>query len=413
MSSKIRPYITQALLAIVIIGVGCFVALFFYGDKQTATRGARTDLGVLVEVVPVESHSHVLTIESTGVAEASRTMNLKSEASGRVLHLTQDFYPGARLKKGEVVAQISTEDYKLKLQQAQIALSQSEIALMQEQAKGRAAQAELKALQKSILNAKALTPEQEALILRAPQLQEATANVEKAKLTLQQAQLDYDRSIVKMPYDGIIASTNVSLGDYLGAASPIATITASDEIWVTIRLQPTLLQWIGATPESYSNLEAKVEYDIGGKTIARKARILSMLGQVESLGRMIQYVLAVEDPYGDPVDYPFLIGSFVRAKITARTPLESIELPREYVREGNLVYVCTPDNKLDIRSITTPYRNENFVYVTEGLKTGDRVVTTLISSPVQGRKLRVKGESPEILREDTPEDFGPPGGPPR
>ena len=412
MSSKARPYIVQAFVAIVVVAIGFFIASTFYGDKQTAKRGARTDSGVLVEVVGVESKPHTLTIEATGIVEAARTMNLKSEASGRITEINKAFYPGARLKKGEIVARISTDDYKLKLMQAQIAFSQSEIALVQEQAKGRAAQAELKAMQKSILNAKELTAEQESLVLRAPQLQEAMANVEKAKINLQQAQLDFDRSAVKMPYDGVLTATNVSIGDYVNGAATLATMTATDEIWVKISLQPSMLRWIGATVEDYSKLDVRVQYEIGGKTIERKARILSMLGEVESLGRMVQYILAVDDPLGDPVAYPLLVGAFVRAKISSREPLESIELPRSYVREGNLVYVADGNNQLDIRSITTPFKSNEYVYVTEGLATGDRVVTTLISSPVTGRKLRIKGESKKVEVQNSDTEFGPPPGPP-
>lgn len=410
MSSKARPYIVQALIALAVIAIGWFVAQAFYGDKQTAQRGKSVDSGILVEVIDVESKAHELTIEATGTAQAARTMNLKSEASGRITEVNKKFYPGARLKKGEVVARISTEDYKLKLMQAQIALSQSEISLVQEQAKGRAAQAELKALQKSILNAKELTEEQESLVLRAPQLQEAMANVEKAKLNLQQAQLDYDRSTVKMPYDGVLTATNVSVGDYVNGAAALASIVATDELWIKISLQPALLQWIGATDEEYSKLDVRVSYEIGGKTVERKARILSMLGEVESLGRMAQYVLAVDEPFGDPVSHPLLVGTFVRAKISGRVPLESVKLARDYVHEGNLVYVSA-DNKLDVRSIVTPFKSDDYVYVTEGLKTGDRVITTLISSPVQGRKLRIKGETTEV-GEVSDDDGGMMPGPP-
>jgi len=49
MSSKARPYIVQAFVAIVVVAIGFFIASTFYGDKQTAKRGARTDSGVLVE----------------------------------------------------------------------------------------------------------------------------------------------------------------------------------------------------------------------------------------------------------------------------------------------------------------------------------------------------------------------------
>ena len=392
--SSARHYIIQSFLAIVVVFVGCLVFMKFFGDKQTAKRGERIDRGVLVEVVSYQKATHEIQLEATGEVEASRTMNLKSEASGRVTYVSDKFFPGAHLKKGDVIAKISTEDYKLKLTQAKITLSQRESALVQEKAKGRAAEAELKALQKTILNGKELTSEQEALIRRDPQLQEAMASVELAKISVQQAQLDYDRSVIKMPYDAVVQTINISQGDYISGATTLGTVVADDQVWVKVSLQPSLIAWTGATEEMFGKINASVTYDIGGQTIERKARVLSMLGQVESLGRMVQIVLAVDNPFGEPVNAPLLIGTFVHAKLNAPTTLESIELPRAYVREGNQVYVCNSENKLEIRDIVTPYKTSDNVYVTEGLNSGERVVTTLISSPINGRKLRVDGETP-------------------
>jgi hypothetical protein len=126
---------------------------------------------------------------------------------------------------------------------------------------------------------------------------------------------------------------------------------------------------------------------------------------------MVQVVLAVDDPFGEPVDSPLLIGTFIHATLKAPNKLNSIEVPRAMVREGNQVYVCSKENTLEIRDIVTPYKNEKNVYVTEGLNDGDRVVTTLISSPIQGRKLRVKGETTEVgqVSDDTGRGRG--GGP--
>ena len=158
---------------------------------------------------------------------------------------------------------------------------------------------------------------------------------------------------------------------------------------------PSLIAWTGATKESLDKLEANVSYDIGGQTITRKAHVLSMLSQVESLGRMVQLTLAVDDPFGEPADAPLLIGTFVHASLKPSVPLPSVELPRSLVREGNQVYVCNPQNELEIRSIVTPYKTNDHVYITEGLNDGERVVTTLISSPSNKRKLRIKGETQE------------------
>lgn len=388
---KIKPFIIQSLIAIVVIVVGIVVARSYLSDEVTPKRRMRVDSGILVEVIPVERQEHVVEITGTGQVEVSRRQSLKSEANGRVIWVSPEFYPGARIAKGTVIAKINTDDYEIKLSNAKIQLRQKEVALMLEEAKGRAAKNELEALKKTMSDT-TLSEKEASLVRREPQLQNAIADVELSKNNLRQAQLDYNRSIIKCPYDAIVETANISLGDYVSGATAIGSVIATDEYWVYLSLNPSNVGWLGIGGD-LDTLDAEVTYDLGGKTVSRKAHVKSVQPAVESLGRMVQVLLAIEDPLGAPQDSPLLVGAFVRAKIFAREPLNAIRLSRAHVREGNQAYVCTPENKLSIRNLTTPYRNDDYVFVTEGLEAGERVVTTLISSPVEGRKLRVKGET--------------------
>ncbi len=403
MKSKAIPFIIQGVVAVVVIVIGVLIAKSYMTRAETAVRLPREDVGVLVEVITVHNDEHPVEIVGTGQVQSSRTQSIKSEANGRVTWLSDQFYPGAHLKKGTVIAKINTDDYALKLSNAKIQLRQKEVSLMVEEAKGRAAQTELDVMQNS-MSGTTLSDEETAIIRRQPQLQNAIADVELAKNAVKQAQLDYDRSIVKCPFDAVIQSTGVSIGDYISGSTAMASIVATDEYWVTLSLNPANVGWLNLS-QPLNKLSAEVRYDIGGKTVTRKAVVKSVLPAVETLGRMVQVLLAIPDPLGEPSDAPLLIGTFVHASIFAKDPLESIELPRAMVREGNFAYVCSKENKLEIRALTTPYRTENNVYVTNGLRDGDRVVTTLISSPVEGRLLRIKGENNAKNSERTGKDL--------
>ena len=410
---KAMPFITQGVVAVCVIVVGVMIGHSYMTNAETAVRLPREDAGVLVEVVTVHSDQHPVEIAGTGQVQASRTQSIKSEVNGRITWLSDQFYPGAHLKKGTVIAKINTEDYALKLSNAKIQLRQREVALMVEEAKGRAAQTELVVMQNSMSDT-SLTDEESSIIRRQPQLQSAIADVELAKNSVKQAQLDFDRSIVKCPFDAVVQSTGVTMGDYVSGATSIASIMATDEYWVTLSLNASNVGWLNLS-QPLDTLKAEVRYDIGGKTVTRKAKVKSVLPAVESLGRMVQVLLSIPEPLGDPVDSPLLVGTFVHASIFAKDPLLSIEIPRSMVREGNLAYVCSKENKLEIRTLTTPYRTENHVYVTDGLADGDRIVTTMISSPVDGRKLRIKGEEPsgDVKKPEEERGSGRNGPPPR
>ena len=391
--------------------VGYFFAKSYLTDSVSAQKRERIDAGVLVEVVKVEKKDHTVMLSGTGQVQASHTQNLKSEANGRVTWISDKFYPGAKLKKGTVIAKINTDEYAIKLANSKIQLRQKEVSLMLEEAKGRAAASELETLQKTMTDTQ-LSEDEANLVKRQPQLQTAIADVEMAKNNLKQAQIDYDKSIVKCPYDAVVQTTGISLGDYISGGTQLGTIVDSTEFWVYLSLNPANVAWLNMD-SNISTLKAEVQYEIGGKSVTKPAIVKSIQPAVETLGRMVQVLLAIENPMPDASNEPLLIGAFVKATIYAAEPLNSIELPRSYVREDNLAYISTPDNKLSIKSLVTPYKTTDFVYVTEGLNDGDRVVTTLITSPVEGRKLRIKGETNVVgeVSDDTGRrGFG---GPPR
>ncbi len=392
-SSKAGPFIIQGVVVIAAILIGIFIAKSFLSDSVKAMKRPMSDTGVLVEVVDVHRQDHVVTISGTGQVQASHTQNIKSEANGRLTWISPEFYPGAKLKKGTVIAKINTEEYGIKLSNAKIQLRQKEVNLMLEEAKGKAASSELETL-KNTMSDTQLTEDEASLVKRQPQLQQALADVELAKNNVKQAQIDYDKSIVKCPYDAVVQTTNVSLGEYISGGTQLGTIIDSSEHWIYLSLNPTNVGWLNLDND-ISKLKADVKYEIGGKTVTKPAVVKSIQPAVESLGRMVQVLLAVKEPMGEPAAESLLVGAFVTATIYAAEPLNSIELSRTHVREGNQAYVCTKDYTLSIRTLTTPFKTTDNVYVTDGLEDGDRVVTTLISSPVEGRKLRVKGEESE------------------
>lgn len=382
------PYLLQGLVVIILLAVGLYVPYYFLNNKEEASKRSRGDSGVLVEVESFESGAHEIVLEATGTVIPSQKASLRSESHGRVTWLSPKFYPGAEIKKGEIIAKISQEDYAIKLSNAQIQLRQREVALVLEQAKGRSAKAELEMLKKTMTDT-ALSDEETALIRREPQLQEAIASLELAKNAVKQAQLDYDRSTVRAPFDAFIAECQTSVGDYLSANSPVAQVVATDVFWVQISLLPSQLAWIGTRPEDFEAAQVDIHYSIGGKDHVRKGRILSLMGSVENLGRMTQLVLAIDAPFGEPTDAPLLLGTFVHVKLTAKDKLDCIKVPRKFVREGNLLYICDDNELLEVRPFKAAFKTEEYVYIVDGLKPGERVVKTLITSPITGRKLRL------------------------
>ncbi len=83
-----------------------------------------------------------------------------------------------------------------------------------------------------------------------------------------------------------------------------------------------------------------------------------------------------------------LLGSYVTVDIAALPIDAAIELPRAAVREGNRVFVMTPEDTLALREVEVVWGRDNTVLVQDGVSDGERLVTSRVPAPVEGMKLR-------------------------
>jgi multidrug efflux pump subunit AcrA (membrane-fusion protein) len=64
-----------------------------------------------------------------------------------------------------------------------------------------------------------------------------------------------------------------------------------------------------------------------------------------------------------------------------------IPLPREYLHERDTVWVFA-DGRLDIRPVNVVWRGRERVLVDDGLEDGERIVTSPLTNPVPGLRLK-------------------------
>ncbi len=104
----------------------------------------------------------------------------------------------------------------------------------------------------------------------------------------------------------------------------------------------------------------------------------------------------------DPLSYraessdlpPLMIGAFVETRIEAEPIKNVIRIARDNVRANNTVWVME-NEKLSIRAVTIAFLDADYAYVTDGLRNGDRVVTTSLAKIKDGAPLRLKNAGQE------------------
>jgi hypothetical protein len=138
----------------------------------------------------------------------------------------------------------------------------------------------------------------------------------------------------------------------------------------------------------------------------RDGAVIRLLGQIEEQGRLAQVLVSVKDPLAldsDASDVPpVLVGSYVRVEIEGKTLPNVFAIKRDYLHDGENVWIMDENNRLKILPVVIVFRDKERVFLSNGLRAGDRIVTTDISAPVDGMLLRLGGSSGEIKPSKTP-----------
>jgi RND family efflux transporter MFP subunit len=245
------------------------------------------------------------------------------------------------------------------------------------------------------------------LILRQPQLRAARARVESARAAVEQAELDLERTTVTAPFDAHILSRNVNLGSQVSPDEPLGRLVGLNTYWVETEVPLSRLQRL-TFPRGPNETGSEVRIrnaTAWPEGVYRTGYLYRLIGELEGRTRMARVLVAVDDPMGyrtDAADLPALmIGAYVEARIVSRPLSDVVRLSRDYVREGDTVWVME-DDKLSIREVKIAFQNQEYAFIRDGLDASDRVVTSNLATVVDGAALRVAEASEPAQTADRP-----------
>lgn len=373
-------------------------ALFWiYNSEPEATRGGATrTTAMLVDVVEVERGDHHPMLTAMGTVLAAREVMLSPRVEGEVIERAEHFTPGGRVEAGEVLVTLDPADYEIALEQRRSDLQQAETDLAIEQGRQAVARQDYEFLDQEI------SEDNQALVLRKPQLQAQQATVRAAEAAVERAELDLERTEIKAPFDALVLDRAISKGSQVSPGSVLGHLVGTDTYWVEATVPLSMLQWM-RFPDSPEEQGAAVRVRNQSAWTAdafREGHLLQQVGTLDRQTRLGRVLVAVADPLAlqpEHDDKPTLVlDSYVEAHIQLRQLDDVIRLDRDHLHQNNTVWVMT-DGKLDIREVEVILRDQVHAYIrpgTEpgtGLHDGERVVTSQLASVVEGAELRLNG----------------------
>ncbi len=374
LSSRIGP--------ILVILIGSFFAFLISVSSPKPKKGIELPKPTPVFYEVVTKKNITLKIFTNGEVKPLNEINLISQVSGQIVEAADEFVEGGIIKAGSPLVWIDDRDYKLAVISAESRVAQASKLLEREIAESELAKNDWEEL--GIGEASPLT-------LRIPQLKEAEAAEKAALADLEKAKLNLERTIVKLPFQGIIREKKTGVGQFVGAGSILATAFSTEEVLIALPLTDTELSYLGlplAYEEEKPFTGPKVKFlsSVSNKTFEWQGRIVRTAGSIDPPTRLVYVYAEVINPYQQSP--PLAIGMFVDAIIEGKTIKDGFLVPNSAINNNSNIYAIDKNNNLEIREIEVLGTENDYVIIKGEINEGERVVVSPLNNAKIGMGLK-------------------------
>jgi RND family efflux transporter MFP subunit len=363
-----RAVTVAALLTV--LGSGGYYA-FFGQTLAVATAVAESPADTVA--MPV--------LEAAGYITARREATVSSKITGRLAEVLIE--EGESVTEGQVLARLDDVDARAALELAQARLTAAHAQLGQIEA--QLEQARRDARRQQELREKRLNSEQtletartQVLTLSA-ELEAQRGQVGVAEAQLRVAQVDYDNTIVRAPFAGVIVAKAAQPGEIVSPISAgggftrtgIGTIVDMDSLEIEVDVNEAYINRVKPRQPVQAVLDAYPDWKI-------PASVIAIIPTADRSKATVKVRIAIEQK--DPRIVPDM---GVRVAFLDDHPggnpaqsLQGVLVPASAVvqRDGASVVFVVQGRRARLRPVTTGAGGGDFRLVENGLNSGERVV---------------------------------------
>lgn len=383
-------------LPFIIICIGIIATVIMIRSRPQIEKRPVSFPPPLVRASMIHLQDYQLVVNSQGTVSPRTESELVSQVSGQVIGVAPQFAPGGFFGKKDVLIRIDPRDYEFSLSRLKARVAQAQLRLAQEEAEASIARQEWERLGKE--------EEPDPLVLRIPQLAEASASYEAAQAELKQAELNLQRTKIIAPFDGRVRVKKVDVGQVVSPGAPLATVYAVDYAEVRLPVPDDEIGYLDCCLDYRTQNPAELDIDVklsasyGGNFYKWSGKIVRVEGEIDPLSHMITLVARIKDPYGRDLQSerpPLAVGMFVEAEIIGRRVDDMAVIPRSALRGDERLLIIDKDNKLHFRTVEVLRADFETVIISSGLNEGERICISPLEAVVDGMEVRVVEEMPQ------------------
>jgi RND family efflux transporter MFP subunit len=340
-------------------------------------------------------------LQATGYVTAQRQATVSTQITGTLVQVL--FEEGDQVKKGQIIARLEDSALRagLNVARANGQTSQAQIATAQAQL----AQAEADARRQTELAASGMVSKQAAEQARtavatyAAQLEARKRESDAARAQLAAAQVNFDYSMVRAPFSGVVTVKAAQVGEIVSPLSAgggftrtgVCTIVDMDSLEVDVDVSEAYIGQVKPGMPAESVLDAYPDWKIPSHVIAivpaadrGKATIKVRVALDQKDARLVPDI-------GVRVSF---LGSQPAAN-AAPTPKGVLVSPQAIVqRNGQSVVFVAVDDHAQQRSVKPGAQDVGAMkLLPDGVKVGERIVLSPPDALQDGSHIKISGDS--------------------
>ncbi len=425
----LSKFLISAALITAALGSAGLTAYYLYASRPAAEKSdaVRPLLRVRGERVRPENVTESLV--GYGAARAAQRATISAEIAGQVVFVSDRLEEGLPVAAGQVLLRVDDRDYQAQLEQANAAkrsavaerrridvdaasllqqreIAQTELDIARDELtrvkdlfeRGQAGERELDAARAATQQAMRALAELSRAVDSIPERRAAAeAAVAQAEAQAALASNALSRTTIRAPFDGVIESEMVELGEIVAPGAQLFTMVDTRRIEVFVELP---MSWY---PRLRVGAAATISTEVNqGDTWVGEVARISPSGSMMS--RTLPVYIEVDNREQDT---PLKPGLFVRAAIDGRQFVDAATTPRGAVQDG-VVFVEQPDHTVGERAVEVVATLGERAVVS-GLAFDDVVITSNLDSLVVGAPVHVElTNEPASANRDRQDDAATP-----
>ena len=347
------------------------------GGGGKGGRGGAGQMTIPVAVAQAEVRDLPILLNGLGSVEAYNTVAVKSRIDGQLIKV--NFKEGQEVKEGDLLAEIDPRPYEVQLSQAQATLFKDQSAL-------KDARLNLERFQQ--LYKDGVIPKQQFDTQGSLEGQlDGAVRADQAQIDTVKLNLAYTR--ITAPVSGRVGLRQIDVGNMVHAADPngLLVITQLQPIAVIFSLPQDNLQSVSQhmskgtlTVDAYSR-DDQTKIATGSLTT-----IDNQIDTTTGTGKL-KAVFANRDRSLWP-------NEFVNIHLLLEVRKNNTVVPSAAIQrgpQGTYVFVVKPDKTAEMRNVTASISQGNFTAITQGLQSGETVVTDGQDKLQPGTKVEIRG----------------------